>query len=77
MAATGLAVRFGKDVNAIGLICDKFTLPAVASSCPEGQILLKGICQAPPLLPGTSTGKGGGFIQMIPGMSSRPDLQSG
>ena len=36
------------------------------AGCPEGQIRLKGQCQVPPLLPGTSTGKGGGFIQMFP-----------
>jgi hypothetical protein len=65
MAATGLSVRFGKDVNAIGLICDPLKLPGVGS-CPSGQILLKGICQAPPLLPGTTTGAGGGFIKLIP-----------
>jgi hypothetical protein len=35
-------------------------------SCPEGQMLLKGVCQRPPVDPESKTGKGGGFIQMKP-----------
>ena len=39
---------------------------AAATPCPPGQIRLQGNCQAPPVLPGSTTGSGGGFIQMIP-----------
>ena len=34
--------------------------------CPEHQIRYQGKCQIPPVLGGSNTGKGGGFIQMIP-----------
>ena len=42
---------------------------AAAVPCPSGQIRYQGNCQAPPLLPGSTTGSGGGFIQLIPSSS--------
>jgi hypothetical protein len=35
---------------------------------------LKGVCQVPPVLPGSTTGKGGGFIQMFPTLVISEDL---
>jgi hypothetical protein len=36
------------------------------ANCPEGQIRHHGKCQTVGVLPGSTTGKKGGFIQMIP-----------
>lgn len=74
-AATGLAVHWGNDVNAIGLICDPLVIPAPVQPCPEGQFRLDDTCQVPKVLPGSTTGTGGGFIQMFPeatGLDKKP-----
>ena len=75
-AATGLNINYGRHVNGIGIICDTFKIipggeaaSAGANppqSCPEGQILHQGKCEVVGVLPGTTTGTGGGFIPMIP-----------
>ena len=70
--AYGLLGRSSDRVIALGLMCTTFQPPVVAPPppCPEGQIRLQGGCQPPPLLPGTTTGTGGGFIQMFPTTSA-------
>lgn len=78
-AGAGFQIRFGKHVNALGLICDTYTVPAPAPApapvvaapvvpipCPPNEMLIGGRCQVPPILSETSTGTGGGFIQMFP-----------
>ena len=58
MAATGLSLRWGKDVNAIGLICDTLVVPQpTASELPP----------PPPEKPIKHSGKLGGGGALIPG----------
>jgi len=75
--AIGIYGRAGSLIDKLGLLCADNPMKVATGDegggaaappppCPEGQIRLKGICQVPPLLPGTSTGTGGGFIQMFP-----------
>ena len=70
-AMTGLHGRHGAFVDAIGMICGPKPKLAAAPPpppppCPEGEMRIKGKCQVPPVISGTSTGTGGGFIQMFP-----------
>jgi len=61
--------QYRTDSNQPCIIDSEKTLPG--GSCPGGTILtntaaLNGTCVAPPVFPGSTTGPGGGFIQMIP-----------
>lgn len=42
--------------------------------CPEGQIRHKGKCEQVGVLPGSKTGQGGGFVQMIPSHAITADV---
>jgi hypothetical protein len=66
--ATGFHGRSGIYVDALGLICGQEPTMHAADPerCPEGQFKYKGVCQVPPVHPESTTGAGGGFIQMKP-----------
>ncbi|MCP4620297.1 MAG: hypothetical protein GY844_28160 [Bradyrhizobium sp.] len=68
MAATGLQARFGKDVNAIGLICDKFELPNVASAPPPRGPSRMLFCQGG----GMTVGSGPLKLSIIIGFKAAP-----
>lgn len=70
-AMTGLNGRSGTFVDAIGMICGPKPKLAAAPpppppKCADNEMLIKGKCGPIPILPGSNTGDGGGFIQMFP-----------